>query len=230
MNATAGLRTFWRRVNAPAPLRRVWRVGLLVAVGLVSVELAPSATAQSGGTVTVDIPISATSAPTPVRSVTVGPNTATYGCSGQDGGLTFPNGACSTGQITITNGGVPSRILVNGDDAVPEVSGTNWVLCGASGGPACGGSGGLPGADQYRERTRGSSFFGPLDGPFLANSAQCDTAFAFGFDPTFGQPPAPTCNAAANQSSPETVRLVGPASSTTTADSFSTTITWTASP
>ena len=226
MNATDSLRTFRRRMDALVePLRRVWRVGLVVAVGLATIELAPSATAQSAsGSVAVDIPIS--SAPMPTRSITVSPNAATYICANPDG-LSFPNGRCNTERITIRNGAVPSRILVNGADAVPEGGGTNWVLCGGAvtGDPTCVNAGQpQPGADQYREST--VPFFPFSQGPILSNTPKCDTAFtAFTFGGSGG-----SCDAGPNQSSGETVALTGPASSTTMPDSFSTAIMWTASP
>ncbi len=151
-------------------------------------------------------------------SLTVSPTSFDY-CTTQNP-LSFPNGTCtSSSNVTVTMGNVGGHVEVNGADAVPANGvGTSWTLCGGTAGaPSCTDTGGAPGADQYSEIDLvGNQVF--LNG-FLGNSPSCDLNF-LGSD----------CVASPNQTESESFELIGPASSTTPASAFSTSITWTALP
>lgn len=144
--------------------------------------------------------------------------------------LTIPNGVCNSPAITITNGDVADDIDVQGENAVPSdvcqdpgIAPPDWALCGSPssaclGAEAPGGTLTYPGQDQYEEwtDTEGSR------GPYLGDSAQCDTAF--------GSYPAVSCAAAAGQSQQEYVALIAPSGSTDTSATFTSALTWTAAP
>jgi hypothetical protein len=157
----------------------------------------------------------------PVLSVTVSPSSGSFGsCGGADQSiLSFPNGSCRTpsgaGGLQITNGGAPARVMVSGADLAPAGGGRSWVLCGSGDGvaPACT-SGGEPGADQYRLHAIAAD---GTRSEYLSDQAQCDLAFSGGKN----------CHAAPGQQAAEVLALTGPARTTNTATSFTSTVTWT---
>jgi hypothetical protein len=183
---------------------------VLVAAGLVTL---PAAAASGTGSVSATINVGSNA-----LSLTVSPSTFDY-CT-PTAPLTFPNGPCpASSDVTVTFGNVAGHVDVNGADAVPLGGGTHWTLCGGtSGGPACtGGASETPGVDQYAE----GEFIGTTvpTNALLGNAPICD----LGFGPTCGE-------ATAGQSATEKYIMVGPSSSSSTASSFSTSITWTALP
>ena len=224
--------------------RGAWRLALLaVTAGLLSAAV-PAASAAGGTrasiqiTITVAQPAASTPAvpATPVstvttvaatadaalvRSVTVSATTVTYGsCSGADPKvLSFPNGRCVSAQVEVKNGAAAAKIDVSGASAGPADDGKSWTLCGGQRGAACAGARGAPGENQYSERTAGQlSHTALIEGPLLSSSAACDTAFS-----------RTGCTAAAKQTGvPESLELVGPASSSDRSTRFTTTIVWTA--
>lgn len=201
----------------------IGRLVVAAAAALGSAVAAEPAAANADGSTTATIDVA-------VRSVTVSPTAVTYSPCFDDNGtstgsvLVPPDGACGAGPLTVTNGGAPSNIEVNGSDAVPVDNGTHWVLCGsASPATSCAQGAFTPGQDQYLEQTEHYLASGsPRSGPFLSNSPACDTAF--------GDPSAPSCAAAPNQATQETLGMTGPSSSTDPSGTFSTVITWTAAP
>jgi len=160
-----------------------------------------------------------------VLSVTVSPTSATFGsCTGGDSTspseLGFPNGICHVSGLLITNTGLPGHMMVSGAAMSPAGGGAPWVLCGGSDGtpPVCS-NGNQPGADQYNlALTNTVGHFGLA----LSGQAQCDTTFSGGM--------APGCSAASGQKTTENVRLLGPQSTSSGANSYTTTITWTVTP
>jgi hypothetical protein len=188
------------------------------------------------------------------RSITVSPGAVAYAdCnSGVATALLIPNGFCrapstvaNPNVITVTNGAVSSNIRVSATDFVGGAMGTPWDLCrytlappNAAGEPVCSGTGlggdldgdmvadSLPGADQSHVHARrvDAMFATLLDGPPLLNVAACDRAFA-GTAMNSG-----SCAAASGQSASEQLQLIGPASSTDPATTFSQTVTWAAFP
>lgn len=161
--------------------------------------------------------------PDEIRSIVVDPTAVAFGeCVGKDGaaagGMTYPNGKCVTPLISITNTGAPSSIHVLGADAVPSDAGPAWTLCYSA---SCAAADGLPGADQFTGRT-----FAP-GGPgeqFLMSVPRCDYAFAT------TTAASPSCWATSGQTQTERVEIVGPEASSSAATSFSTTLTWIATP
>jgi hypothetical protein len=203
-----------RRGRAVRPLA----IGL-VALGGAAAIPAGVALAASSGSVTETISVG----PQPTLSVTVSPASASL-CSSAP--LTFPNGACNTPAITITNGTAPAIIDVNGGDAIPTDGGTHWTLCGPvpptapTMAPQCTASGipaANPGQDQYNEVALQSPGPGLTD---LSDSPQCDDSFAA------------TCasggSTPANHAVTEMIDLLGPSGSTDTSSTFNSSVTWTA--
>jgi hypothetical protein len=191
---------------------------LAVAVALAGLTAVPAMAAATGST-SIGILVNA------VRSITVSPaSVALINCAGGTSDSThlgFPSGVCGVNPgITVTNGGVAGHVSVTGADAVPVDNGQHWVLCGGAGGPACTGPTGSPGQDQYLERV-GTSTVG---GPVLTNVALCDTSFGA------AAPATPSCAAAANQSVGEGIYFAGPTVTTDPSASFTTMVTWTATP
>jgi hypothetical protein len=207
------------RTHRPRELltgRSVGRLGVIAMLPVLLAAVALSArpaSASSTGSVSATINVGSSA-----LSLTVSPGSVSYCTAGSP--LSFPNGQCtSSPDVTVTMGNVAGHIDVNGADAVPAGGGgTHWTLCGGStGAPSCTGSSGAPGADQYSEAELiGGQIF--LNS-FLANTASCDIAFS-----------GASCPAAANDSRSETFQLVGPSASTSSATSFTTSITWTAVP
>jgi hypothetical protein len=204
-------------------VRRSWTrrsriVVALATVGAFGFMFVPSAGAQTTGSSTATINLG-------VRSITVSPATITYSvCTDNSGNptgtyLSLPNGTCTTasGAITVTNGTLPSDIEVQGANAIPSDSGTNWTLCQLLA-TNCTGASNTPGANQFAEIDyTGSS---PKQfGPDFETSPQCDIAFNAG-----------SCTAAASQAANETLSMEGPSSSTDASQSFTTVVTWTAAP
>ncbi len=208
-------------------------VGLatLGATGLFSLPAA----AGTAGSVTATIPIA-------ILSLTVSPSTVIYdNCQGGNStahALGFPNGDCNTAGregvlplptglpparafIIITNSGAGGHIQVQGSDAVPQGGGPHWTLCSqirTCSGPGITARAKNPGADQFNEITRAEPTGSP--GPELANTPQCDGAFKGGFGRDCGR-------ALAGEAAAESLQVIGPASSTSPATSFTTTVTWT---
>lgn len=154
-----------------------------------------------------------------IASVTVNTSSVTFGhCTGgySIGNLLgFPNGRCTAGPVTVTNGNVPGFIDVVGAPAYPVQPGPAWVLCGTgTGAPACTNPGGLPGADQFSE----------VDGQQqLYDYQQCDLYF--------GQAPGGNCvDSPPGATRNETLTLTGPRNSTDQSPQFQTQITWTIIP
>jgi hypothetical protein len=156
-----------------------------------------------------------------VLSVTVSPTSGAFGgCHGGDttslSTLGFPNGTCRSGFLSVTNTGLPSRIMITGSSFSPLGGGTPWLLCGATDGttPSCQNQG-QPGAEQFKLQ--------PFDivanpGVFLSAQAQCDVLFQAGAG----------CIAAPGQLTRESLLLTGPQSTANGASDYSTTVTWTA--
>jgi hypothetical protein len=197
------------------PQRRSWRTLPAVALVAALIVIGLGALPAAAGTGSVQATISVGSS---VLSLTVSPSSFSY-CSSQSP-LSFPNGQCSaSSDVTVTMGNVGGHVEVNGADAVPSAGvGTHWTLCGGtSGAPACTGTSNGPGTDEYAETELvGNQVF---TNGFLANAPSCDIAFS-----------GSQCPAAAGESHSESFAIIGPAASTSTASSFSTSITWTASP
>jgi hypothetical protein len=202
--------------------RARWIAILVWAVPLLAGGMAGEAAAASGSQ-PASAQLSLHAAPD-VLSVTVSPSSATFdACRGGDstspGQLGFPNGTCHVNGLVITNTGLPGHMMVSGAPMSPTGGGTPWVLCGATDRttPSCNNVG-QPGADQYNlALTNNIGRFGLG----LSAQAQCDI--------TFGGL-APSCAAAPGQSTFENVRLTGPQSTSSGANSYTTTITWTVAP
>ncbi len=199
-------------------------VGGFIALGLTVFAVTPAFASDSGGTTaTINV------GPPLIRSITVSPPTVTFkGCSGGSSTSTvlgFPSGQCNTNNsaITVTNGPTAGHIFVGGADAVPSSGSTHWTLCGQSGPPLCsgpnGGSGPLPGKDQYNI----NRFASGTPANDLTTTPRCDLNFNVSGDP---------CLAAASQSnaSAELMTLFGPTVSTDASSVFTTTVTWMAVP
>lgn len=198
------------RVERPARSPRAMKplvlalTGLFLALVVVGAGRVTPAAASGTGAVTATINVGSQ-----VLSLTVSPSAISFCTPGSP--LTFPNGTClASSPIAVTYGSTSGHIDVNGADAVPQDNGTHWTLCGG-GGAACTKSTNTPGLDQYELGT--SSTF------ILTNTPQCDTAFNATCLPVS---PGQTVN--------ETYLLEGPASSTSSASTFTTTMTWTALP
>lgn len=162
-----------------------------------------------------------------VRSLTVSPTSVSM-CT-PSSPLTFPNGQCSSPNITVANGQAGGdHIQVQGTNAVPSdvvdhgQSPPDWALCFGAG---CGTSG-HPGGDQYSQQTETTSILQTLNQTFgvaLSTTPTCD--FGFGGDQT-----NENCLGAAGESVGETLLLTGPTSSTDQSPTFSSAVTWTAAP
>jgi hypothetical protein len=131
----------------------------------------------------------------------------------------------SVGVVTVTNGKVPAHVDVVGAPALAAGdSSHHWTLCGGAG-PSCSGKKGVPGVNQFTERTtatvRGKSGTTTVLGPPLTLSYQCDRAFA----PTAHDP----CLAGAGRAAAEGLSEQGPSSSTAEGD-YSTIVGWMAAP
>jgi hypothetical protein len=176
-----------------------------------------------------------------IRSVTVSPGSVTFSnCTGGQGStdstqraLGYPNGECSVGTpevnpsypITVSYTGIPGSVYVTGSNAVPSDGGAQWSLCTpnqqpGSSVPACTGSKGLPGSDQYTLITFAP---GVANSDVLGTSATCDIEFDAGGG----------CTASPvefqSQVQHEGLVLVGPKSWDDHSTSWTVTITWTAS-
>jgi hypothetical protein len=226
------------RPRAAPAWRRVWlAAAAATAIGVVAVPAIPAS--ASGNPDPANLSVSVSVVPPVVTSVTLSVGSTSYtNCtygSSTSTQLGFPNGACQAvgSPITVTNGTAPATITVNGADMVPADNGTHWTLtggvtlagttttsCGAPLGPQ-------PGPDQYCETTSiaagynsGAQF---IQQPFLGlkNTPICDTAF-FGMGSTCG-------TVAPGQAVGEFLAMTGPALSTDTSSTFTTTVTWTAS-
>jgi hypothetical protein len=197
------------------------RVAVGVVAGLLPVLAGALPAAAATGSTTATIPIA-------VISITVSPGNVTFAnCiegNSLPGALGFPNGHCSTPTITITNTGAASHVFIQGTDATPLDGGTKWALCNPIpsdnlGGPACTGAptgfaAFKPGADQFDMQNLANQGVGPL----ILTTPLCDNALPF----------TPCGAALANTAYMESVAMQGPTSSTDQSNSFSTTITWTA--
>jgi hypothetical protein len=202
---------------------RVLRVLKTAALSLVPIVLSTSA-AYAGSTAanTATLPIA-------IRSLTVTPATATFGdCDVPIGattnvtpttGLVIPGGSCYVGHfsgsavvqgITITNGGVPGHIDINGGAAVPSDGGTDWALGAAAG------------ANTYTELNR--QVIGEIPVAITA-SPTCDSVFD---TPAKASPTG--CLVISGSTTTEQLIVDAPRSSTDTSSSFTITTTWTAVP
>jgi len=209
----------------PGLARRV-RLAATLAGGLAmaSVMTVPASaqTSTTSGTVSATIPVFVR-----VYSMNVSPGSVSFGSctdstNNPTAGLALPNGSCSSPAISVTNSSnAASTVSIIGSNAVPSDGGQDWALCylstdpvlpppagvtpppGAS--PACATSTD-PGADQFHLNS------GSATG--VVNTAAPDS--------NFGASGA----AAAGQQVNEPLAILGPASSTDTSGSFSTTVTW----
>jgi hypothetical protein len=225
---------------APSVARMLRRGGTRVAVAFLAA--AGLAACSTGGTASMpgtaggssSISISLKTVPT-VVAVSVSPSSTSFGnCSGGNGSvntastsgaLGFPNGQCWVGKagsggsypITITNTGVAAKIFVNGGNAVPSDSGTQWGLCnlGKSPAVACGqASGRLPGNNQYLLQNFAA---GSVNTAGLTGTSSCDPEFAAG-----------SCAAVTGDAQQEGIEITGPELSSDTSTSWTVTIKWTA--
>lgn len=194
---------------------------LVLAPGVAGASTALAAASNGPVSATINV------APPAVKSVTVNISSFVYtSCSGGSStpnALGFPSGICSSPGYQVTNGATPAQIEIQGADAT-AAGGANWTLCsqgrtpaGSAPAPVC--PAGNPGQNQYEEHV--VAVGGPNTNTIeLSNTAQCDSTFA---------PNGSACAAApANTFSSEASIISGPQSSTNTASSFSTTITYTA--
>jgi len=192
---------------------RLLSAGAAVAAVLVGSALSASAVAASDtGSVSETISVG-------VRSLTVSPGSISECTAGAP--MTFPNGACISAGVSITNGAAGGHVDINGANAEPADGGYPWTLCGPGLTATCSGSGGLPGQDQYRQQTLGAS---SVAGPYFGNAPICDTAF----DGTVSG--TADCTSTPGQVGNETVEVWGPSSSTDQSSTFTSSITWTAAP
>jgi len=199
-------------------------LGVIAAVGSAA-ALCASALADSGSSLGETIYVTP-----PVRSISVATpsgGTSIDICSAASP-LSFPNGECGVpNAVDVTNGPVAGHIYVQGADAVPSDNGTSWQLCGGAGGLTCtgpapspdqetfGGSPSFPGQDQYQQQTETEAGDTPL-----TNAAQCNIGYYQG-----------ACAATAAQSITEAIAVIGPSvSSDTTATTFTSSVTWMATP
>ena len=218
-------------------MRRNALLALLAAGALVGLagcgSASPPPTGAGKGT---SIAVSLKVVPT-IRSVTISPAKAKFGdCHGgyaylntasTSGALGYPNGHCWLGApkasfpITITNTGIASYMYVNGANAVPSDSGTEWSLCNPGSKPTvtCTSNNGLsPGKNQYVVQN-----FAPnrkLNAAGLTNALACDPEFGL----TSG------CWSTYGQSQREGLLLTGTAEIDDTSTSWTVTITWTPVP
>ncbi len=218
-------------------MRRTALLAFLAAGALVGLTACGSASAPPAGAGQgTSIAVSLKVVPT-IRSVTITPAKAKFGdCGGGNaslntastsGELGYPNGHCWLGApktsfpITITNTGIASYMYVNGANAVPSDSGTEWSLCNPGSKPAvtCTSNNGLsPGKNQYVVQN-----FSPnrkLNAAGLTNTLACDPEFGL----TSG------CWSTYGQSQREGLLLTGPAEIDDTSTSWTVTITWTPVP
>jgi hypothetical protein len=206
--------------------------GALVGLAACGSVSAPPAGSGKGASIAVSLKVVPT-----IRSVTISPAKAKFGdCHGgyaylntasTPGALGYPNGHCWLGSpktsfpITITNTGIASYMYVNGANAVPSDSGTEWSLCNPGSKPAvtCTSNNGLsPGKNQYVVQN-----FSPnrkLNAAGLTNTVACDPEFGL----TSG------CWSTYGQSQREGLLLTGPAEIDDTSTSWTVTITWTPVP
>jgi hypothetical protein len=220
----------------PRPRRRraLAAAAILAATGLAGCATTPTSSTPGtpGGSSSITIKLK--TVPTEV-SVSVSPSTARFGsCTGGNGSvntastsaaLGFPNGQCWLGKagsggsypITITNTGVAAKIDVNGGNAVPPDSGTQWGLCNLGSSPvvACANaSGKLPGNNQYLLQNFAA---GGENTAGLTNNSVCDPEFAAG-----------SCAAVTGDAQQEGIKITGPELSYDTATSWTVTVKWTA--
>lgn len=209
--------------RSPRGRERALRLFAAVVAALVAAAAIPAglAFADSSGSVTETIH-------TGLLSVTLSTSSVDL-CSASDP-LGFPNGACNSPNITITNGTAPADIEVSGSPAAPADAGNpgagpDWTLCGVVAGGGCNGpvdpygsGASYPGQDQYSELPFGQNY--DATGVVLTNSPQCDTAFEVG--PTGG------CAATPGQAQTEFIGMTGPSASTDPSSTFTTTVSWTA--
>ena len=182
---------------------------------------------QQGARPSPNLSVSVSVVPPPVTSVTLSVGSTSYtNCtygSSTSTQLGFPNGACQAAgsPITVTNGTAPATITVNGADMVPADNGTHWALGGTPGPTPTGDCPFTPGADQYCETLAPGPGYdsGPQEllQPYnvLGNTATRDPLFS-----SIITPPG--------QAVPEFLAMTGPSSSTDPSNSFTTTVTWTA--
>jgi hypothetical protein len=225
---------------APAAGRRSRRRGLqaaaavLAAAGLAACSTTPTSSAPGtpGGSSSITIKLK--TVPTLV-AVSVSPSAASFGsCTGGNrsvntastsAALGFPNGQCWLGKagsggnypITITNTGVAAKIFVNGANAVPSDSGTQWGLCNLGSSPtvACANaSGKMPGNNQYllQNFTSGSE-----NTAGLTDTSVCDPEFAAG-----------SCAAVTGDAQQEGIEITGPELSSDTSTLWTVSVKWTA--
>lgn len=218
-------------------MRRTALLAFLAAGALVGLAACGSVSAAPAGAGKgTSIAVSLKVVPT-IRSVTITPAKAEFGdCVGGNAGLNtastsgalgYPNGHCWLGRpktafpITITNTGIASYMYVNGANAVPSDSGTEWSLCnpGAQHAVACTSNSGLsPGKNQYVVQNFSPNRKLNLGG--LTNALACDPEFGL----TSG------CWSTYGQSQREGLLLTGPAEIDDTSTSWTVTITWTPVP
>ncbi len=188
---------------------------LAAAAAIAPIVAVPAANAADSGSNTSTVEIT----PALVRSITVSPGNSSFGRCIDTATLqslttlNVPGGSCRLGTpaaedyVTVTNGPVPARVLVNGAEARPATgTGAGWVL------------GQSRDTDQFTEESYNRA--ASPGGVFVLPNPGCDVAFNNALD----------CQADANATSDEGLEVSAPTSSTATASTFTITTTWTAAP
>lgn len=198
-----------RRSSTPGTSRRVGGCVIAAAAAVAVSSIAAPALAASSGSVQAIV----NTAPPPVKSVTLSTNTLTFGgcvtASSPSPGtqLGFPNGRCSAGPVTVTEGTAPTVVALGVTPFSPVDGGTPWTLENQS--PT-------PGPDQFLE---------VVVPPPTAGVASSPVPLApTGPDPILN----PGGAATAGQTASEAFGLFGPSSSSDPSPQFTQTLTWTA--
>jgi hypothetical protein len=202
-----------RRLVRPALLRGliIFAAGALLCTP--AAHGAPSPPATQSATATLTIPVK-------VKSVTLSTTQLTLASCASSPSvpatMNFPNDKCSTGALTITNGQVPSLLMVSGTNAIPSDRGKAWTLC--NGGTSCANSIRTPGKDLFSEGLSAPGGLG-FERGFIGASPVCGGYFN----------QVPCGSAGPGQSWIEQINIYGPSQSTDPSPRFTTQVTFTAS-
>ena len=202
--------------------RRLAMLGVCATIVGVALPVSADTTGTVVMTVTVNV-LGVATPPAPagptvltVRSITVSPSIAAYSsCTNPTGAtLTVPGGECTspTGAataVTIKNGALPSKIQVSGTDFKPMVDpGTDkWTLGNAQG--------------ENIAMVTTKNLSGATGTTTVLAADTCDLAFS-------ASSSGGSCDAIANGSAQEVLTLKAPTLSTSKADAWSHSVTWTA--